>query len=135
MHRVSLPTVSIYISLHRSVDGGIKRVARGLKKGAESVKGGVAHAFEGGHERDEPAQGSAQGADGAAPNKATRTAGGGGGVGGSGVGGGGGGGGGAREAVANLHERGEKLETLKSAVDGLAAEAEAFAASAHRLNK
>ena len=43
--------------------------------------------------------------------------------------------GGAREAVANLHERGEKLETLKSAVDGLAAEAEAFAASAHRLNK
>ena len=122
MHRVSLPTVSIYISLHRSVDGGIKRVARGLKKGAESVKGGVAHAFEGGHERDEPAQGSAQGADGAAPNKATRTA-------------GGGGGGGAREAVANLHERGEKLETLRSAVDGLAAEAEAFAASAHRLNK
>ena len=43
--------------------------------------------------------------------------------------------GGAREAVANLHERGEKLETLKSAVDGLAAEAEAFAAGAHRLNK
>ena len=126
MHRVSLPTMSIYISLHRSVDGGIKRVARGLKKGAESVKGGVTHAFEGGHERDEPAQGSAQGADGAAPNKATRTAAG---------GGGGGGGGGAREAVANLHERGEKLESLKSAVDGLAAEAEAFAASAQRLNK
>jgi hypothetical protein len=98
-------------------------VARGLKKGAESVKGGVVHAFEGGHDREEP-----RGTDQyeAAPNKATRTVGG---------GGGGSGGGGAREAVAALHERGEKLDTLKSMADGLAVESEAFAASAHRLNK
>ena len=93
---------------------------RGLKKGAESVKGGVVHAFEGGHDREEPPRG----ADAAALNKATRTA-----------GGSGDGGDGAREAVAALHERGEKLETLKSKVDGLAAESEAFAASAYRLNK
>ena len=48
-------------------------VARGLKKGAESVKGGVVHAFEGGHDREEP-----RGTDQyeAAPNKATRTVGG-----------------------------------------------------------
>ena len=122
---------SIHLSIHlsiclsivfsyRSVDGGIKMVARGLKKGAESVKGGVVHAFEGGHDREEPPRG----ADAAALNKATRTA-----------GGSGGGGEGAREAVAALHERGEKLETLKSKVDGLAAESEAFAASAYRLNK
>ena len=60
-------------------------VARGLKKGAESVKGGVVHAFEGGHDREEPPRG----ADAAALNKATRTA-----------GGSGDGGDGAREAVA-----------------------------------
>ena len=98
-------------------------VARGLKKGAESVKGGVVHAFEGGHDREEP-----RGTDQyeAAPNKATRTVGG---------GGGGSGGGVAREAVAALHERGEKLDTLKSMADRLAVESEAFAASAHRLNK
>ena len=41
---------------------------------------------------------------------------------------------GGREAGAALHERGEKLETLKSRVDGLAAESEDFATMAHRLN-
>lgn len=93
----------------RSVDGGFKMVgsglstvARGLKKGAESVKGGVVYAFEGGNDES-----SGDGSSGD----------------------------GARESMAALHERSEKLESLKSKVDGLAVESETFATNAHRLNQ
>lgn len=112
------------------LDGGFKMGAssfkmmtRGLKKGAESVKGGVVYALEVGNEkpdRHDRAE-SPRDADWVTPNEAPRT--------------GRGGDLHEREAVAALHERGEKLETLKSKVDGLAVESEAFAANAHRLNQ
>ena len=148
-----LGAVSGLTHVPHHLKGATDGLTRGFKKGAESVKGGMVHVLgdlehvdhvdvkkhaappaaapaaagnerpNRGHGREEPPRG----ADGAAPHEATRTAGGRG-------GGSGGGGGGAREAGAALHERGEKLETLKSRVDGLAAESEDFATMAHRLN-
>ena len=143
-----LGAVSGLTHVPHHLKGATDGLTRGFKKGAESVKGGMVHVLgdlehvdhvdvkkhaappaaapaaagnerpNRGHGREEPPRG----ADGA---EATRT------VVVVVVGGGGNGG---REAAAALHERGEKLETLKSRVDGLAAESEDFATMAHRLN-